>query len=334
MATINPRLRTWSLFGDVKRKPTPYEVVTGKFHYHFRRSPSPFELDPNTALNQWHLEHREGSRLQVADWEGFRDPQKLTYRDYVAMQHDREVFLDAVVDRHESGGFAEGLAAEWVETLRTLWVPLRFPIHVLQMVSLYVGQLAPSSYITNCAHFQAADEMRRIQRIAYWTKVLANTHGARIADTAASRTIWERDRNFQPLRELLEKLLIAYDWGAAFTALDVVVKPVLDTLINDTLGDLATANGDSLVAEFSAEFARDSQRSRAWTAALTRYALEQDPALSAVFDEWIKTWTPLSDAAVESLARKFQTAPKPSDPAAAVQRSRAARDDVRVGTSI
>jgi toluene monooxygenase system protein E len=63
-----------------------------------------------------------------------------------------------------------------VATLRKLFVPLRFPLHVLQMTGLYVGQMAPSAFITNAAHFSAADEMRRVQRIAYWTKVLANAH--------------------------------------------------------------------------------------------------------------------------------------------------------------
>ncbi|WP_445009304.1 hypothetical protein [Rhodococcus zopfii] len=205
--------RTWSQFGEVKRKPTPYEAVTGKFHYHFRREPAPFELDPTTPINTWYLNNREGSPLQVEDWEAFRDPYKLTYRDYVAMQHEREIFVDSLVDRSEASGLVDGLDPAWVATLADVLVPMRFPIHALQMVSLYVGQMAPSSYITNCAHFQAADEMRRIQRIAYWTKVLANTHGDGIAETARSREIWESDPAWQPLRKALETLLISYDWG-------------------------------------------------------------------------------------------------------------------------
>ena len=332
--TGSRRLRTWSQFGDVRRKPTPYEVVTGKFHYHFRREPAPFELDPQWSLNRWYLEHREGSPLQVPDWEGFRDPHKLTYRDYVAMQHDREIFLDALVDRHETGPYVSELDSQWVETLRTLFVPLRFPLHVLQMVSLYVGQMAPSSYITNCAHFQAADEMRRIQRIAYWTRVLANAHGEQLAETEPTREIWETDPTWQPLRQTLEQLLIAYDWGEAFTALDVVVKPTLDTLVNDTISALAAANGDPFLTELFAEFARDSLRSREWTQALTRYALEADPALSDVFQGWVDTWAPRADWAVAALAENVGHAPHSFDPTEVAARSRAARDEFLVSTCI
>ena len=118
-------------------------------------------MDPGWPLNTWYLANREGSPLQVANWEEFRDPYKLTYRDYVSMQHDREIYLDALVDKHEAADSVAALDPGWVETQRKLFVPLRFPLHVLPMTSLYVGQMAPSPYITNCAHFQAADEMRR-----------------------------------------------------------------------------------------------------------------------------------------------------------------------------
>lgn len=326
--------RTWSQFGEVKRKPTPYEVVTGKFHYHFRREPAPFELDPTTPINTWYLNNREGSPLQVDDWEGFRDPYKLTYRDYVAMQHERELYVDALVDRSETSGLVAGLDPAWVATLEDVFVPLRFPIHVLQMVSLYVGQMAPSSYITNCAHFQAADEMRRIQRIAYWTKALANTHGDHIAESARSREIWQSDPAWQPLRKALETLLISYDWGEAFTALCVVIKPTMDTLFNDCLSDLAAQNDDRFVAELAAEFARDSARSRDWTQALTSYALERDPSLSEVFEGWVSKWVPVADEAVAALAPVFGKAPVPLDPVAVVKRAGATRDEFIVGTAI
>lgn len=336
--TITPagrrKPRTWSQFGEVKRKPTPYEAVTGKFHYHFRRDPAPFELDPTTPINAWYLENREGSPLQVEDWEAFRDPYKLTYRDYVAMQHEREIFVDSLVDRAEADDLAGELDPGWVGTLADFLVPLRFPIHALQMTSLYVGQMAPSSYITNCAHFQAADEMRRIQRIAYWSKVLANTHGDAIAETGRSRRIWESDPAWQPLRQALEKLLISYDWGEAFTALCVVLKPSLDTLFNDCLSDLAAQNGDRFVAELAAEFARDSARSRDWTQALTNYALERDPSLSSVFEGWVSKWVPVADEVVGALAPVLEQAPVALDAAGMVKRAVATRDEFIVCTAI
>ena len=137
-------------------------------------------------------------------------------------------------------------------------MPLRFPLHVLQMTGLYVGQMAPSAFIINCANFQAADEMRRIQRLAYLTKLLANAHGDDIAATATARDPWEAGAAWQPLREVLERMLAVYDWGEAFVVLNLVVKPAIDALVNDSLAALAARNGDEFLALLLAEFQRDS----------------------------------------------------------------------------
>lgn len=304
-----PAPRTWSLLGDVKRKPNPYEVVTGKFHYHFRREPAPFELDPDAPINKWYLKNREGSPLQVQDWEQFRDPYKLTYKDYIATQRDREVYVDALIDQAEASGAAAELTPGWVSTLRELFVPLRFPLHIMQMVGLYVGQMAPSSYITNCANFQAADELRRIQRFAYWTKALSLSHGADLAETITARGPWESAPQWQPLRQVLEELLIAYDWGEAFTALNLAVKPMLDALINEQLAALAAANGDQLLSQLLIEFDLDSQRSRDWTQALVAYSVDRDPSLQIVIERWLAVWQPRAKAAIDTLAPLFGNAP-------------------------
>jgi toluene monooxygenase system protein E len=302
--------KTWSLLGPVRRKPTPYEAVTAKFHYHFRREGGPFE-HPNMPLNKWYMDHREGSPFQVDDWEDFRDPYRFTYTDYVTLQHNQETYLDRVVDEAETFDAASNLSAEWVATLAELFVPVRFPLHVLQMTGLYVGQMAPSSYVANCANFQAADELRRIQRIAYWTRVLANAHTDELASTSAARSAWESGAAWQPTRELLENLLIAYDWGEAFVARNLVVKPALDTVVNNQLSELARHNDDEFLATLCTEFARDSLRCRTWSSALVKYALERRPELAEVVREWISTWRPKTDTAVAALAEMFERAPHP-----------------------
>jgi Methane/Phenol/Toluene Hydroxylase/MmoB/DmpM family len=49
-------------------------------------------------------------------------------------------------------------------------------------------------------------------------------------------------------RELLERALIAYDWGEAFTVTNLVAKPPIDRLVNQEIaGSPAAANGDPLL---------------------------------------------------------------------------------------
>ena len=318
--------RTWSLLGDVRRRPSIYEATAAKFNYHFRREPAPFEMDPEAAINQWYLDNREGSAFNVDDWEGFRDPAKLTYSDYVMVQHDRETYLDLLIDHHEDASSVDALSTEWVRTLTEVLVPLRFPLHVLQMQALYVGQMAPSAYIINCAHFQAADEMRRIQRFAYVTRMLANAHGESIAFTATGRDPWQSGAAWQPLREVSERMLAEYDWGTAFVVLNLALKPALDSFVNDSLASLAVANGDEFLALLLAEFQRDSTRSQNWTAALVQYAVDKDPALAGLVRSTLDAWAPRADAAIASVAELVAAAPVPGDPAQVREAATQARD--------
>ena len=205
--------KTWSLLGDVRRRPSSYEATAAKFNYHFRREPAPFEMDPQAPFNLFYLEHREGSPFNVDDWEGFKDPAKLTYADYVMLQHDRETYVDLLTDHHEAAESVAALDPAGGAPLRELFVPLRFPRHGRQMSGLYVGQMAPTAFIINCSNFSAADELRRIQRIAYHNRALADAHGEDLAETATARDRWEKDAHWQPLREGLEQLLTVRDWG-------------------------------------------------------------------------------------------------------------------------
>lgn len=303
-AKARPR-KTWSLNGDTRRKPTEYEAVTGNYHYHFNRKPAPFDLDPGSAINRWYLKHREGSPLQAEDWEGFRDPAALNYRRYIALQHDREVYAEGVVDHYEALDHDATLNSDWVETLNRVYVPSRYLFHVLQITSLYVGQLAPSAYITNAAFFQAADELRALQWVAYRAKSLSLSHGTHLANTEETRRIWENDELWQPARETLERLLLAYDWGEAFVALNLTVKPALDALLKEAFVDLASDRGDGLTAALLQESRVDTTRSQAWHTALARYALAANPANREVIDGWVEKWRPLADRAVDGLAGVF-----------------------------
>jgi toluene monooxygenase system protein E len=309
------RSKTWSLLGDQRRKPSEYEVVSHGLNYHFRREPVPFELDPRAPLNVWYLKNRENSPFQVDDWDAWRDPSKLTYRSYVERQKARETYVDTLIEGYESRDYYATLDPAWVQTLDRLYMPSRYTGHILQMMSVYVSQMAPSSYQTIAYHFQGGDEMRRVQRNAYLSKALSLDHFQELADSAHTRGIWEDDEHWQPMRELLEKALIAYDWGEAFAVLGFVAKPAVDALFNEQLGHLARSNGDEVLASLTDEFRRDEDRHRATAGSLFTYAADKDPELRNVVGGWVQKWQPLADAAIEGLSALYATAPVPADAA-------------------
>jgi toluene monooxygenase system protein E len=211
-----------------------------------------------------------------------------------------------------------------VQVLERLYLPARFPMHTLQMTALYMAQMAPASFMTNAAYFQAADELRRIQWTAYRAKSLSLDHDAELASSAHTRQRWEADGAWQPLREAVEKMLIAYDWGEAFVALNLAVKPVFDELFNGQLAELARAHEDDLLALMLDDFALDSQRSRDWSEALVKYAVAQRPANKELLRQWVEKWNPLAYRGLEGVVELFGQAPRPLEPQAVSANARAA----------
>jgi toluene monooxygenase system protein E len=309
-----PGRKTYTRLAAGRRIPTEYELVSTELHYNHPRR---FELTAANPVVAWYYRYREGSPLQARDCERFSDPRRTTYRSYTQLQDSREDVIDGLLREIDNTAYDQELADGWVRFLDRWYFPLRFPVHGLQMLAAYVAQMAPASRITNCAGFQAADELRRVQRIAYRTVQL----GGPPAETEAARrhqADWENAAAFQPLRELLERALIAYDWGEAFTVTNLVIKPHIDRLVNQEIaGTLATANGDPLLASIHFSLDEDARWHRAWAAALLRHLIEDTPANGDVVSGWIQKWNPLASRALEAFAEILAQAPVPRDAHAA-----------------
>jgi toluene monooxygenase system protein E len=296
------KLRTFSAFGDVRKMPSEYEIVTHAQNWNTRSTKlSTFEQNSSSPLNLWFLTYRENSPLKADGWDGFRDPDQVAYRSYVNLQADEQTKLDAALDSYSDETTEAALSSEQVARLAHLFTPSRYLVHGFQMAQAYVAYMGPSSYITSAAGYANADFLRRVTTIAYRTRSLQIAHpDSGIGEN--ERQIWEQHDAWQPAREAMERALVAYDWGEAFAALDLVLAPTLDDVLIRQLGEIGKSDGDELTWLVSKHLARDSERRNRWSGALVKYALEQRPENEAPLRKWIDRWSPLADAAVEGLS--------------------------------
>ena len=119
----------------------------------------------------------------------------------------------------------------------------------------------------------------------------------------AERQRWEGDLDWQPTREAIEKLLLAYDWDQAFVGLNLVVKPVVDALFLKGFADLAREHGDELDALLAEDLYLDAQRSRRWTVEACGRWSKADAANLSVLRERLAQWQPLGHRVIESASR-------------------------------
>ena len=282
------RRRTYWHLEPLGRKPSEYEVVSSKLLYYVDRGG--FEVA--TPIGHWYKQHQTGSPLACTDWEAFRDPRETTYAKYTELQRRKETYVDGLLQSIETTGYDRRLTPGCLELHDRLVAPLRYPMHGLQMIASYIGSMAPSGRIVIPCLFQAADEIRRIQRIAYRVRQLQAIDpvlGTR------SKDVWQRAPKWQPLRQLVEQLLVTYDWGEAFVALNVVVKPALDRLWLGRFGERLALAGDEVTQKIFQSLDEDCAWHRDWTAALL--ALVDHGPLAG----WRERWEPRVAAAVHAL---------------------------------
>jgi toluene monooxygenase system protein E len=324
--------RTFSTFGDVRKMPSEYEIVTHAQNWTLRHNrAATFEQNPSSAPNLWFLTYRENSPLQAENWDAYRDPDALTYKAYVNLQAEAEAKVHGVLEAHAEAGANATLDARSVALLGHLFTPSRYLYHGFQQVEAYIGYMAPSSYITNAAAFSTADFLRRVTTIAYRTREL------QIASPdsgigSAERSLWEMHDGWQPARKAIEYALVSYDWGEAFTALNLVLGPTLDDVLLTQLGQVARSNQDDLTWLLTSFLAEDSRRRGRWSRALADLAMTQRPDNRAVLGKWVARWSALADDAALGLGKILETAPGNGVPAADVAaHAKAAREHYLAG---
>jgi toluene monooxygenase system protein E len=143
--------------------------------------------------------------------------------------------------------------------------------------------------------------LRRVSLTAYRTRELQKTWPGDGFGTA-EQTIWETQPGWQGARKALELSLIAYDWAECFSAINLVLRPSIEDVLNRQLGELARRNDDEQTWLFLSNLSLDSERCDRWSAALARFAIDGRSENRDVFRRWIDKWVPRADLAVAGLA--------------------------------
>ena len=289
--------RTYWHLEAARRKPSDYEIGTSQLLYYTARG---FEI--RTPVSAWYERYQTGSTLRARDWERFSDPRATTYASYTELQNAQETYLDGILDAADATRQDRRLSRACLALLQRCVPVLRYPIHGFHMTAAYIGSMAPGGRLVVACAFQAADELRRVQRLAYRMRQLQEVNPG---FGTAAKAAWQAGPIWQPLRAMIERLLVTWDWGEALVALGLVVKPAFDELWMIELGSLAHAAGDEVLPKMLLSLSTDCAWHRAWIGAALAVAVEDDPAIRDVARGWLERWMPLGDAAMAALEQVF-----------------------------
>lgn len=296
MTPRSPRKTYWHL-GDAQRAPSRYDIVTSKLLYYPDKG-----FSVRTPVVAWYERYVAGSPISAACYGQFSDPRSVTYRQYVQQARDRETALSGAYDAAAALNENAAFGPAWRRQLKTLLPVLPFFFHGLQMQAAYCGQLAPEGKLVAVMAFKAADGMRRIQNVSRRLDVLA----PELDWSTVGREAWQSEPLWQPLRELTERLLVAYDLGEAWVATTLLIEPIFDRLLFVELARLARSSGDVLTAYVLQSLGLDAIWHAEWAGVLHQCAWASGASARSAIEAWVVHWWPLAERALSSVLELWE----------------------------
>lgn len=285
--------RKYSYFKPAKLRATMYEDVTVDV-----------QPDPARHLSQgWVYGFGDGpggypqewTGAKSSNWHAFLDPNEewnqTIYRNNTAVVKQVELCLHnakraRVYDSWNPSwlSFIERNLGAWMHAENGL------ALHVFTSIQ----RSGPTNMINTAVAVNAAHKMRFAQDLALFNLELSEATDA--FDGSAHKAVWQEAPEWQPTREVVERLTATGDWCELLFATNIVFEQLVGSLFrSDLVMQIAARNGDYITPTIVGTGENDYDRDLGYTRNLFRL-LTRDEEFGAenkaLFASWMATWVP------------------------------------------
>jgi propane monooxygenase small subunit len=285
--------RAYNYYKPAKLRATMYEDVTVDV-----------QPDPERHLSQgWIYGFGDGpggypkewTAAKSSNWHAFLDPNEewnqTIYRNNSAIVHQ----VDLCLQNAKRAGAYDGWNPAWLKFIeRNLGAWMHAENGLALHVFTSIQRSGPTNMINTAVAVNAAHKMRFAQDLALFNLDLSEAEVQ--FEGAAHKEVWKDAPEWQPTREVVERLTAVGDWCELLFATNIVFEQLVGSLFRSELVmQIAARNGDyitpTIVGTGEYDYARDLSYSRNLYRLLTRddQFAESNKDL---FGEWLATWVP------------------------------------------
>lgn len=238
------------------------------------------------------------SALRLTDPYRFLDPRQLFYMPYVTSRAALHDEFGKTLTYLEERDLLVRMPAGWQTVLATVVVPLRHYESGAQLVSVAGARFAYGTSLEQCCTFAAFDRIGNAQMLSRVGIALGGGDGDVLR---RAKQGWQDSAHLQPLRRLVEEIMVTDDWAEGLLAIDAVDRLLYPMLYRD-LDEAALLGGAgaySLLTQHLHGWFKDQRR---WLDALVatwRDDEQHGAANAAVLDRIDTTW---GERAAEAVA--------------------------------
>jgi phenol hydroxylase P1 protein len=209
------------------------------------------------------------SVLRLRDPYSFLDPRQFYYMPYVtnrAALHDEFAKTLAYLEKRD---LLAKMPDGWKAVLASVIVPFRHYESGAQLISVAGARFAYGTSLEQCCTFAAFDRIANAQMLSRVGITLGGGSGDVLK---LAKQEWMDGEHLQPLRRLVEEIMIIDDWAEGLLAIDII-DSLLYPLVYQGLDEAALLGGGgaySLIAQY-----------------LTTWFVDQRKWLDALIGVWV-----------------------------------------------
>ena len=294
-ANIEPIRRTFDHLAEKlgpDKNPTRYQEATfglqPEVNLHYRPTWDPENLlyDPSRTA------------ITMEDFDDLVDPRQYYYGTWTIQRGKQQETQEKNFSFVESKGLAALLPDEVRTQITEFILPLRHVAWGANTNNNYIAAYGFGAPVTSGATMHMMDQLGIAQ---YITRIglVVNDNEPSILDDA--KKLWMEHDMWQPMRKLVEDMMVTKDWFELFVAQNFVLDGLLFPLVYEHFDEHAVAKGAagySVMTEFMTEWFGESKR---WVDAVIKRAVAESDDNKQLIANWTQAWTERVSEALQPL---------------------------------
>ncbi|MCX5543102.1 aromatic/alkene monooxygenase hydroxylase subunit beta [Paraburkholderia sp. CNPSo 3076] len=265
-----------------------------------------FDLQPEVNFHyrplwqpQYELYDKARTAIRMNDWYAFKDPRQYYYGAYTITRSRQQETMEKNIEFVTRRALLSGLSDEQKERIASLMVPLRHVEWAANTNNCFVTAYGWGTAITQATMYHCMDRLGLAQYLSRVGLLLDGNLGTSLV---AGKAAWLGAPLWQPLRHLVEDLMVVQDWFETFTAQNAVLDGLLYPLVYRHIDARLCAQssaGLGMLNEFAIGWFDETSR---WVDATLKTAAAESPENAALLSCWIEMWRGRTLEALQPLA--------------------------------
>lgn len=235
----------------------------------------------------------------MEDWYAFKDPRQYYYGAWTITRSRQQDSMDRNFKFVEKRNLLDSIDDQWRQKALDILIPLRHAEYGANLNHTFIAAYGWGTALTQISCFCGMDRLGIAQ---YLTRIGLIADGNSGASLDAAKQAWVEDDTWQPLRRLVEDLLVVEDWFELMVAQAFVLDGILYPLIYEHFDQLMAEHGGSAIAmltEFMVDWNAENVRV---TDAVLKTAAAESAENKAVISGWVQKWLTRTSEALMPIA--------------------------------